>query len=205
MGWGVVTSQEHASAQLARMRGMVGAYHRAFFADVKFAMVVVLALLAVGWWGVPELFLVVPFVCVWAATQTAFDASYLMFARHYAASLERWLNENGAEGVLVASALESAFLFPLHDTKLVTVPLRGPFSWFSFMTLSITANGLLAAAVGLWAGWDTLSGFGTVPMTVYVLALSAFTGTALVTGVWWFTSGVGERRLTGILHDRFGG
>lgn len=200
-----MNAQEHASRQLARMRALVGMYHRMFFRDVRFTLLLVVGLLGLGWWGVDELFLVVPFVCLWGAGQTAFDASYLMMGRHYAAALEAYLNENGAEGVLVGGALEDAYLFPLNSAKVVTVPIHGPFTWFSFMTAFITAGGLWTATVGLWAGWDTLSGLGGVPRLVYLSALGVFTLSALGAGLWWFVGGVGERRLVVVLGETFGG
>lgn len=199
-----MSAQQHASHQLGRMRAMVGMYHRMFFRDVRMALVLVVFLLGVGWWGVPEMFLVVPFVCLWAGTQTAFDASYLIMARHYAAALEAFLNENGADGVLVGASLEDAYLFPLGARKVVTVPISGPFSWFSFMTILVTANGVWAMVVGLWAGWGTLLGFGTAAQLTYLVVLGSFVAGALATGLWWFVGGVGERRLQAVLARRFG-
>lgn len=200
-----MNASDHASRQLGRMRAMVGMYHRLFFNDVRTALLVVVALLALGWWGIPEMFLLVPFVCLWGATQTAFDASYLIMARHYAEALERFLNEHGADGVLVGAALESAYLFPLRDRKVVAVPVRGPWSWFSFMTIFVTANGLWAMVVGLWAGWETLVELGTVATVAYLAVLGALILGSLVTGFWWFVGGVGEGRLTAVLEKRFTG
>ncbi len=197
-------AQEHASHQLGRMRAMVGMYHRMFFRDVRLAMVLVIFLLGLGWWGVPEMFLVVPFVCLWAGTQTAFDASYLIMARHYAAALEKFLNDNGAEGVLVGASLENSYLFPLDARKVVTVPIGRPFSWFSFMTILVTATGVWAMVVGLWAGWGTLLEFGTAAQRTYLVVLGSFVSGALATGLWWFVGGVGEHRLRVVLARRFG-
>ena len=193
----------HASRQLARMRAMVGMYHRLFFNDVRTALLLVVSLLAIGWWGIPQMFLVVPFVCLWGATQTAFDASYLIMARHYAEALEGFLNEHGADGVLVGAALESAYLFPLRDSKVVAVPIIGPWSWFSFMTIFVTANGMWAAVVGLWAGWATLLELGSAARAAYLVVLGTLIAGSLATGFWWFVGGAGERRLTTVLEKRF--
>lgn len=200
-----MSAADHASRQLARMRAMVGMYHRLFFNDVRTALLVVVGLLALGWSGIPQMFLVVPFVCLWGATQTAFDASYLIMARHYAEALESFLNDHGADGVLVGADLESAYLFPLRERKVVTVPIGGSWSWFSFMTMFITANGVWAAVVGLWAGWATLLELGSAARSAYLVVLGAFIVASLATGVWWFVGGVGERRLTAVLDKRFAG
>jgi len=183
---------------------MVGMYHRRFFSDVRTGLVLVVFLLALGWWGIPQMFLVVPFVCLWAATQTAFDASYLIMARHYAGALEAFLNEHGAEGVLVGAALEDAYLFPLGVRKVVAVPLGRPLSWFSFMTLFITANGVWAMVVGLWAGWATLLELGYSARLTYLVVLGLFVAVSMATGIWWFVGGAGERRLDAVLATRFG-
>ena len=200
-----MSAVNHASRQLARMRAMVGMYHRLFFNDVRTALLVVVGLLALGWSGIPHMFLVVPFVCLWGATQTAFDASYLIMARHYAEALEGFLNDHGADDVLVGADLESAYLFPLRERKVVTVPIGGSWSWFSFMTVFITVNGGWAAVVGLWAGWATLLGLGTAAKTAYLVVLGAVIVVSLATGVWWFVGGVGERRLAAVLNKRFAG
>ena len=74
---------ELAARQLARMRGMNAAYHRRFFGDVRFVLVVILLLFAGGLGLDRHLYLAVPFVALFGATQTAFDASYLVFSRQY--------------------------------------------------------------------------------------------------------------------------
>lgn len=88
-----MVDQIHGVArQLERMRGMTRYYHERFFTDTRFVALAVLSLLVVGWWAVPEAFLLIPVVALLGANQTAFDASYLLFARHYAQALERTIN-----------------------------------------------------------------------------------------------------------------
>ncbi|MDH3307879.1 MAG: hypothetical protein OEO77_10215 [Acidimicrobiia bacterium] len=196
---------QHAVAQLRRMRAMNGKYHERFFGDVRFALALVIALFVIGWWGINEAFLLVPFVALWGACQTAFDASYLIFSRQYAARLEGWLNsEGGADGVLVAAELEATYLFPLDTGKIVTVPISGQFSWFSFMTLFITLSGVVATGAGLWLGAPVLEAGSALGRLAYWLAYGGLAGSALVAGGWWFVGGVGERRLAAVLDARFG-
>jgi len=87
------------------MRGMTRYYHERFFADARFSTAGILALFVIGFWDVPAAFLLVPPLAVLAATQTAFDASYLIQARHYAARLEQYLNTQAGERILVAAEL----------------------------------------------------------------------------------------------------
>ena len=99
-------------------------YHERFFSDIRFSTTAIVALLVVGFWEVPLAFLLVPPVALLGAASTAFDASYLIFSRHYAEALERRLNEAAGETVLVAHEMENAYLFPLNDRKIVTAALN---------------------------------------------------------------------------------
>ena len=70
------------------MRGMTRYYHEQFFSDIRLQVLVTVALFVVGFWEVEGAFLLIPVVALYGAVQTAFDASYLIFARQYAARLE---------------------------------------------------------------------------------------------------------------------
>lgn len=189
---------ELAARQLARMRGMVALYHRQFFSDIRFSTAVELGLFALGFWIDARLFLTIPFVALIGANQTAFDASYLIFARHYAAALERVLNREVADGVLVAADLEDSYLFQLNTRKVVTLGFGSGFTWFGWMTAFYSLIGILSYAYGLVLGLEAISGTGEV---VYVIALLGLTTMALAIGGWWFVGGVGERRLRNILDQ----
>lgn len=191
--------------QLSRMRGMTALYHKRFFFDVNLTTVLTVALFVVGWWGVPEAFLLVPVVALIGAVATAFDSSYLTFARWYATYLERYLNERVGERVHVAAELESAYLYELGTPKIVTIPIRGDFTWFSFVTIFYTLIGVFAFVFGLVLGWGILMDETSPAMAAgYLVGLGGLTVTALAFGLWWFVGGVGERRLRGVLEERFG-
>ena len=192
-----------AAAQLRRMRGMNRYYHERFFADVRFVIIGVTALFVVGWWEVPLAFLLIPPLALIGAAQTAFDASYLIFSRHYAERLERYLNERTESTVLIAHELEANYLFPLSSRKIVTAAFGRQFSWFGFMTLFYTALGVLAFAFGLALGWHSLIDAGTGWALAYLASLGATGIAALVVGWWWFVGGVGERRLSSVLDEYF--
>ena len=193
-----------AAAQLSRMRGMTAMYHRRLFLDVNIATVLVLALLVVGWLGAEPAFLMVPVGALVGAVQTAFDASYLIFARWYAAYLARYLNERLGERIHVAAELEATYLFPLGSPKIVTIPLGGGFTWFSFVTIFYTVIGALAYAFGIVLGWETLASAPIGVAVLYLASLFGVTLSALLVGTWWFATGEGERRLAAVLEDRFG-
>jgi hypothetical protein len=193
-----------AATQLGRMRGMTALYHKRFFFDVSFTTVAILALLVIGWWQVPEAFLLVPVVALMGAVATAFDSSYLIFARWYAASLEGYLNDRLGENIHVAAELEAAYLFELGTPKIVTIPIHGRWTWFSFMTIFYTMIGALAYIFGIALGWGTLLDAPAGMFILYLVGLFGLTFAALATGIWWFVGGVGERRLEEVLSERFG-
>lgn len=196
---------ELAARQLSRMRGMNAAYHRRFFGDVRFVLVLVLLLFAGGLELDRHLYLAIPFVALFGATQTAFDASYLIFSRHYAARLEQYLNRRIGHDVLVAHRMEETYLFPLDARKVVTLAGGPGFTWFGFMTGFITLLGVGAYVSGLLLSLDVLTERGSVLLAgTYLGALLGLTILALAVGAWWFVGGEGERRLSAALDGAFG-
>lgn len=191
-----------AAQQLGRMRGMTVEYHRRFFGDIRLAVVVTTALFVIGFWEVPEAFLLIPVVALYTAVQTAFDASYLIFARQYAARLETYLNDGLGTRIHVGAAMEDAYLFPLDVPKIVTAASGTGFSWFGFVTLFFTALGVAAAGFAMALGWDTVLRDATAGWQwAYFVVVGGLGITALITGIWWFVSGEGESRLRGVLAD----
>lgn len=188
-----------ASQQLRRMRGMTALYHRRFFADVWLTLLAWLGVFIAGDLGSGRVFVALPFIAVFGAVITAFDASYLIFARHYAAALERYLNDELGEKVLVAAELEDAYLFTLRARKVVTIGSN--FTWFGFITMFFTFLGAAGIALGVHLGLQVIDG---QPATgLFLGVLGVVTAASLGTGLWWFVGGTGERRLTDILDATF--
>lgn len=192
-----------AAQQLARMRGMTALYHKQFFRDTKFFMVLVLALFAGGLIGDPRLYLAVAPVALLGAAQTAFDAYYLMFARHYAAALERHLNDQAGQEILVAHHIEESYQFPLNTMKVVTLRFGRGFTWFGMMTALYTVVGIAGYVVGIAASGDPLSGLGSSWQLGYYLTVGLATAITLAVGWWWFVAGEGERRLRETIASHF--
>jgi hypothetical protein len=183
---------------------MIRYYHSRFFSDTRFTAVAVISLFLVGFWGIPEAFLLVPVVALVGANQTAFDASYIYFARHYSTALEKEINSSMRRRILLASELEDRFLFPLNRRKIVAIGFGNDFTWFGWMTVAYTALGLLAFTAGLGLGWETLVTAGTGWIVFYLVSLFSMTFVSLAVGWWWFVAGVGEKRLSEVLGSRFG-
>ena len=193
-----------AADQLGRMRGMTRYYHERFFSDIRLQVVATLALFVVGFWQVEGAFLLVPVIALYGAVQTAFDASYLIFARQYAVRLEQYINARLDDPVLVAAELEKQYLFPLDDRKIVTAAFGYGFTYFGFVTLFFTALGVLTYLFGLALGLSFLDQAGDDWTVAYLVSLFGLTLAALAAGWWWFVGGEGERRLRSILDASFG-
>lgn len=194
-----------ASAQLARMRGMNAAYHRQFFEDIRFTTLVTLGLFVAAFAVDQRLALALPVVALLGACQTAFDASYLIFSRHYATALEQFINAQLGRDLLVAHRLESSYLFELDRTKLVTLSVSpGAFTWFGFMTGLYTLVGVGVYVVGIVLSLDVIGTTVSVRAgAAYLIILAVVTVVAAVVGVWWFVGGEGERRLRDVLDESF--
>ena len=195
---------ELASRQLARMRGMNARYHDRFFSDIRFSTLGVLALVVAGLTVDRWIFLAIPVLALLGATQTAFDASYLIFSRQYAARLEKELNRLLGRDLLIAHRLEDSYLFPLDDRKIVTLAGGSAFGWFGFMTAFYTILGMASYAVGVGLSLDVIRDNGAILYGgVYLVALAVVTLAALAVGFWWFVGGEGERRLKAVLDEAF--
>lgn len=178
-------------------------YHEQFFSDIRLQVVVTVVLFVVGFWEVEGAFLLIPVVALYGAVQTAFDASYLMFARHYATRLEGFINARLDDPVLIAAELEDTYLFPLNDRKIVTAAFGSGFSYFGFVTLFFTLLGIVTYVFGLILGLSFLDEAGSGWTLAYLGSLFGATALALTVGWWWFVGGEGERRLTAVLDARF--
>lgn len=190
-----------ARDQLTRMRAMTAMYHRRFYSDVWLTASLFVATFAASEW-VPRVAVALPFIALLGAIITAFDASYLIFARQYAARLESLINRRIGAEVLVGSRLEDTYLFPLDRPKIVTIAPGDGFSWFGWVTASFTALGIIGYILGLFLALDAVS---TTTATVWLLvALLPLTVATLAVGLWWFAGGEGERRLRSVLDAAFG-
>lgn len=180
-------------------------YHDRFFSDIRTSTFLILALFVSGWAITPEAFLLVPVVALIGANQTAFDASYLIFSRHYSAVLEDGINSAVQQKVLVASVMEDRYLFPLDKPKMVVAGLGSDFTWFSWMTFLYMLIGLGSFAAGIALGWPTLISAGGDWVLFYTSTLAVLTFGSLVVGLWWFVAGEGEARLTQVTETSFSG
>lgn len=194
-----------AREQLARMRGMNAAYHRRFFSDIRYTTVLILAVFAAGYAIDRRLLLAVPVLALMGAVQTAFDASYLIFSRHYSSRLEQLINRKIGSEVLVAHRMEDVYLFPLDRRKIVTLAIgAGGFTWFGFVTAFYTVIGIGAYVAGVAGALPVIGNeLGVNAGTIYLIGLASVTVATVAVGIWWFPGGEGERRLRAVLDHSF--
>ncbi|MEO7295023.1 MAG: hypothetical protein ABIZ57_02680, partial [Candidatus Limnocylindria bacterium] len=136
-------------AQLIRMRGMLYRYYDLFFRFVSGGLVASGALFIGAFWQPTQAAaLLLPFVILYVGFHAANLFSYVVFARTYAAALERRINrELGAE-VLVAHRLEDVYFGAPGDPKLVAASLRRPLTMLAAETWHFTIAGAAFFVVG---------------------------------------------------------
>ena len=108
--------------------------------------------------------------------------------------IEKKINSEYDENVLIAHELENDYFFPTQDRKIVVAVLNKGFTWFSFVTLFITLYGISSY---IWAMVQIVNNDLNI---IYIYLVSAITFITLVIGYWWFVSGTGEKRLEKVFN-----
>ena len=124
----------------------------------------------------------------------SFHAYFLIFSRHYSEFIEKRINSEYDESVLIAHELENDYFFPTQDRKIVVAVLNKGFTWFSFVTLFITLYGIISYI------WSMVQIVNNDLNMMYIYLVSTITLITLVIGYWWFVSGTGEKRLEKVFN-----
>ena len=174
--------------QLKRMRSMNRYYHDQFLIDVRvlFILNTVFIFLSLG--NLNALYLI-PLISLFGSVILSFHAYFLIFSRQYTEFIEKRINNEYDEEILIAHKLENEYFFPINQKKIVVAVLNKGFTWFSFVTLFITAYGI---------GTFLFSSYQIYIKNLGLVYFYVIIGLLLVTtfiGVWWFVSGTGEQRL----------
>ena len=174
--------------QLSRMRSMNRYYHDQFLIDVRvlFILNTVFIFLSLG--NSNALYLI-PLISLFGSVILSFHAYFLIFSRQYTQFIEKRINKEYDEDILIAHELENEYFFPINQKKIVVAVLNKGFTWFSFVTLFITAYGI---------GTFLFSSYQIYSKNLGLVYFYVIIGLLLVTtfiGVWWFVSGTGEQRL----------
>ena len=174
--------------QLSRMRSMNKYYHDQFLTDVRvlFILNTVFIFLSLG--NLNALYLI-PLISLFGSVILSFHAYFLIFSRQYTEFIEKRINNEYDEEVLIAHELENEYFFPINQKKIVVAVLNKGFTWFSFVTLFITFYGVSTYA------WSIMKLFNNNMNTNFIYFILFITLVTLSVGFWWFLSGTGEKRL----------
>ncbi len=191
-------------AQLSRMRAMLYRYYDLFFRFVTGSLVALGALFVLSFWAPTQVAAVLlPFAILYVGFHAANLFSYVVFARTYAAALERRINrELGAE-ILVAHRLEEIYFGAPGDPKLVAASLRRPLTMLAAETWHFTIAGAAFFVVGTLVGNVTVTRIGEPWSTFY---LPVVVGWALLNGAylaWYFIGGRDQHAIEDVLRDAY--
>ena len=174
--------------QLSRMRSMNKYYHDQFLTDVRvlFILNTVFIFLSLG--NLNALYLI-PLISLFGSVILSFHAYFLIFSRQYTEFIEKRINNEYDEEILIAHELENEYFFPINQKKIVVAVLNKGFTWFSFVTLFITFYGVSTYA------WSVMKMFNNNMNSNFIYFILFITLVTLSVGFWWFLSGTGEKRL----------
>jgi magnesium-transporting ATPase (P-type) len=136
----------------------------------------------------------IPLISLFGSVLLSFHAYFLIFSRHYSEFIEKRINSEYDENILIAHELENDYFFPTQERKIVVAVLNKGFTWFSFVTLFITLYGISSY---IWAMSQILNNDLNM---MYIYLVSTVTFITLVIGYWWFVSGTGEKRLEKVFN-----
>ena len=179
--------------QLSRMRSMNRYYHDQFLLDVRILFILNTVFIFLSLINKNALYLI-PLISVFGSVLLSFHAYFLIFSRHYSEFIEKRINSEYDENILIAHELENDYFFPTQDRKIVVAVLNKGFTWFSFVTLFITLYGISSY---IWAMSQILNNDLNM---MYIYLVSTVTFITLVIGYWWFVSGTGEKRLEKVFN-----
>ena len=179
--------------QLSRMRSMNRYYHDQFLLDVRILFILNTVFIFLSLNNKNALYLI-PLISLFGSVLLSFHAYFLIFSRHYSEFIEKRINSEYDENILIAHELENDYFFPTQERKIFGAVLNKVFTWFSFVTLFITLYGISSY---IWAMSQILNNDLNM---MYIYLVSTVTFITLVIGYWWFVSGTGEKRLEKVFN-----
>ena len=174
--------------QLSRMRSMNRYYHDQFLLDVRILFIFNTVFIFLSLNNKNALYLI-PLISLFGSVLLSFHAYFLIFSRHYSEFIEKKINSEYDEDVLIAHELENDYFFPTQERKIVVAVLNKGFTWFSFVTLFITLYGISSFI------WSMIQIYNNDLNMIYIYLVSTITFITLVIGYWWFVSGTGEKKI----------
>ena len=187
-------------AQLGRVRAMLYRYYELFFRFTGAGLVAVGALFIGAFWPPTQAAaMLLPFVILYVGFHASYLFSFVIFARTFAAALERRINRDLGAELLVAHRLEEVYFGATGDPRLVAASLRRPAAFISAETWHFTVVGAALFVVSVFMGSATIRPFGEPWANWYVPVV---VGWALLNGAylaWHFLARRDQRRIEAIL------
>ena len=174
--------------QLNRMRSMNRYYHDQFLLDVRVLFILNTIFIFLSFEN-DNAFYLLPLISLFGSVLLSFHAYFLIFSRQYTEFIEIKINKEFDQEILIAHKLENEYFFPINDKKIVVAILGKGFTWFSFVTLFITAYGFGTFLFSSYQIYIKNLGLAYFYVIIGLLLVTTFIG------VWWFVSGTGEQRL----------
>ena len=191
-------------AQLSRMRSMLYRYYELFYRFISGGLAAVGLLFVLAFWPPTQAAaLLLPFVILYIGFHAASLFSYVVFARTFAAAIERRINREIGSDVLVAHRLEAVYFGAPGDPKLVAASLRRPFTMLAAETWHFTIAGAALFALATMLGNATVQQLGTPWSELYV---PVAVGWAIVNGaylVWHFVARRDQRAIETLLVEAY--
>ena len=180
--------------QLSRIRAMNRYYHNQFLIDIRIFFITTCIFYYLSFTN-SDVYAVIPIISLFGSVVLSFHAHYLIFSRNYSQFVEEKINRITGKEVLIAHKLENKYFFPINDRKIVVASIGKNFSWFGFVTLFITFFGLSSYIYSIYR--LITDGFNNN----YTLLILFITLITLITGLWWFLLGNGEKRLEKVFNE----
>ena len=168
-------------------------YHDQFLLDVRILFIFNTIFIFLSLNNKNALYLI-PLISLFGSVLLSFHAYFLIFSRHYSEFIEKKINSEYDEDVLIAHELENDYFFPTQERKIVVAVFNKGFTWFSFVTLFITLYGISSFV------WSMIQIVNNDLNMNYIYLVSTITLITLVIGYWWFVSGTGEKRLERVFN-----
>ena len=191
-------------AQLGRVRAMLYRYYELFFRFTGAGLLAVGALFIGAFWPPTQVAaLLLPFVILYVGFHASYLFSYVIFARTFAAALERRVNRELGSDLLVAHRLEEVYFGAPGDPRLVAGSLRRPLTMIAAETWHFTIVGAGLFVVSAFMAHATVQRVGDPWATWYVPVL---VGWAVLNGAylaWYFIVRRDQRSIEAILADAY--
>ena len=168
-------------------------YHDQFLLDVRILFIFNTVFIFLSLNNKNALYLI-PLISLFGSVLLSFHAYFLIFSRHYSEFIEKKINSQYDEDVLIAHELENDYFFPTQERKIVVAVFNKGFTWFSFVTFFITLYGISSFI------WSMIQIVNNDLNMNYIYLVSTITFITLVIGYWWFVSGTGEKRLEKVFN-----